>query len=63
MGLSNVYNSGRRPAFNGNIDTVFEPITFWTEMYNGDTGYEFYGSYYNQKRGGFYNHLFLFIFV
>ena len=44
MGLSNVENSGRCPAFNGNIVTVFYPTTFWNQMYGGDTGYEFYGT-------------------
>lgn len=45
MGLSNVENSGRCPAFNGNIDTVFDPNTFWYEMYGSDTAYDFYGDY------------------
>lgn len=45
MGLSNVENSGRCPAFNGNIDTTFDPTMFWDQMYGGDTGYEFYGDY------------------
>ena len=45
MGLSNVENSGRCPAFNGNIDTVFDPTMFWNQMYGGDTGYDFVGSY------------------
>lgn len=45
MGLSNVENSGRCPAFNGNIDTTFDPTRFWDQMYGGDTGYEFYGDY------------------
>jgi hypothetical protein len=45
MGLSNVENSGRCPAFNGNLDTVFDPIMFWDQMYGGNTGYEFYGDY------------------
>lgn len=44
MGLSNVENSGRCPAFNGNIDTVFNPFTFWYEMYGSDTAYDFVGS-------------------
>lgn len=45
MGLSNVENSGRCPAFNGNIDTTYDPTMFWNQMYGGDTGYEFYGDY------------------
>lgn len=53
MGLSNVENSGRCPAFNGNIDTTFDPTMFWNQMYGGDTGYEFYGDYQLEWTSGY----------
>ena len=53
MGLSNVENSGRCPAFNGNIDTTFDPTMFWNQMYGGETGYEFVGSYQLEWTSGY----------
>lgn len=53
MGLSNVENSGRCPAFNGNIDTTFDPTMFWNQMYGGETGYEFYGDYQLEWTSGY----------
>ena len=53
MYLKNVENSGRCPALNGSIDTVFDPTMFWNQMYGGDTGYEFYGDYQLEWTSGY----------